>query len=479
MATSRHPQALHWFSTVHFFERFSYYGIKSLLLLYLTTKLDFSDAKSYAVFGVFGTLTYATPLVGGYVADKMIGFYASLWAGLIFVLIGHVSIFVAQTNIGLFLGLGLIAIGSGLYKSNMNVLIGNLYDKASPLKDAAYTIFYVYQNAGSFFAPLICGYVGLQIGWFYGFSIAGIGCLLALIILYKARKFKRPVHGLYSLADNFEWKKALYIALVGCAVAPLLGLLIFYGQETLDLVLLFSILYFSIFFKYIFALKGADRRNMFIVFLGIIAIALSGALISHGGMVFTLFMSRNVDPYFLGLKLPVTFIQSIDPLTIVILGPLFAVLWRVIARKRQKISEMAKILVGFAVIAVAYFYFFALCEGTQGTHLVALVPFAIGVVVLSASDLLIYPNVLTFCSHHTPKELIGVVMGFVVFGMSLSQVFATYLAKMAATPVNSMQEVNLFYSLDIYQTFFAKMGGISFACFVILLIAITLMRKRK
>jgi POT family proton-dependent oligopeptide transporter len=148
MTLEKHPVSLHAFSLVHFFERFSYYGILSILVLYLSSKLNFSDTKTYAVLGVYGALTYATPLIGGYVADRFIGFYAALFMGLSFILIGHMSIFTTQFSnfgeLGLFLGLGCVVTGSGFYKSNMNALIGNLYDKEDRLKDSAYTIFYVY-----------------------------------------------------------------------------------------------------------------------------------------------------------------------------------------------------------------------------------------------------------------------------------------------------------------------------------------------
>ena len=141
MTVGQHPLSLHAFSLVHFFERFSYYGILSLLVLYLTAQLQFTDAQSYTLLGVYGTLTYATPLFGGYIADRFIGFYAALWFGLIFIVLGHLSIFATYFfpfgELVLFLGLGLVVTGSGFYKSNMNALIGNLYDKEDILKDAA------------------------------------------------------------------------------------------------------------------------------------------------------------------------------------------------------------------------------------------------------------------------------------------------------------------------------------------------------
>ena len=463
----RHPPSLHCFSIVHFFERFSYYGIKSLLLLYLATQLKFSDAKSYTVFGVYATLTYATSLLGGYVADKFIGFYAALWAELLFIMAGHASIFFTGTEIGFFLGLGLVATGSGLYKSNMNALIGNLYDKESLLKDSAYTIFFVYQNAGAFLAPIICGYIGLTAGWSYGFSLAAFGGLCALIVLSLSRRFKRQIHSEHSLTVNFQWQKLICLLVGGGCLASFLGFIIFYGEESLDLFLILSLLYCGIFFKYYVSLTGEDRKNMLIVFFGILAVAVSGALISHGAGVFTLFMSRNVDPSFLQFEVPVTFIQAVDPLTIVIFGPLFAILWKVLSKKGKYIPGMTKTLIGFGLIVVAYVYLLLLCSFSGENNLVSFVSFIMGLLILAASDILIYPNVLTFCSRFSPKELTGVVMGFVVFGMSLSQLFGTYFAKMAAIP-GAFESISASASIGIYRSFFEKMALISLITLIVL-----------
>mgnify|MGYP003951237765 CR=1 FL=1 len=353
MTIGKHPLSLHAFSTVHFFERFSYYGILSLLVLYLSTKLNFSDARSYAIFGVYGTLTYATPLIGGYIADRFIGFYAALWMGLSFILLGHLSIFGTQFSsfgeLGLFLGLGCVVTGSGFYKSNMNALIGNLYTKDDILKDAAYTIFYVYQNAGSFMAPLICGYVGLKVGWSYGFSLAGLAGICALVTLYLSKNFKRKIYSEHSLEVDFQWRNLIGVLLGGGALAVCLSAVIFYGEETLDFLLGVSVIYIGLFVKHYLAVPEDQKQNMLIIFFGMLAVALSGALIGHSDSVFTLLMDRNVDAMVGSFEVPVTFIQSVDPFTIFIFGPLAAILWRFMSKKGWHLSGVTKTLIGFVL----------------------------------------------------------------------------------------------------------------------------------
>lgn len=482
MTLGKHPFSLHAFSTVHFFERFSYYGILSLLVLYLSTKLNFSDARSYAVLGVYGTLTYATPLIGGYIADRFIGFYAALWMGLSFILLGHLSIFSTQFSslgeLGLFLGLGCVVTGSGFYKSNMNALIGNLYEKDDILKDAAYTIFYVYQNAGSFVAPLVCGYIGLTVGWVYGFSLAGLAGVCALIALYFSRKFKRKIYSEHSLEVDFQWKTVSAVVAGGGLLALLLSFVIFYGEDTLDFLLGLSVVYLGIYLKHVFSVPKDQRRNMAIIGFGILAVAFSGALFGHAETVFTLLMNRNVDPTLFSFEVPVTFIQAVDPLSIVLFGPLFALLWRFMSKKGWHISGIIKTLIGFGIIILAYRYLEVLCNSANESHLIPVLPLIFGLALLSASDILIYPNVLTFCSRYTPKGLTGVVMGFIVFGMSLSKLIGTYLAKLA-TIQTDISNLDLSLSLQTYKDFFSSMTLISLITLIVLSCFIGLALKKK
>jgi len=354
-----------------------------------------------------------------------------------------------------------------------------VHEKESLLKDAAYTIFYVYQNAGSFLAPLICGVVGLKVGWGYGFSLAGLSGICALITLYFSKHFKRQIHSEHSIEIDFQWKTALSVLFGGIALAITLSFVIFYGEDTLDFLLVLSVLYLGIYIKHVFSITKDQRKNMIIIFFGIMAVAISGALISHGDTVFTLLMKRNIDPNFFTFKVPITFIQAVDPLTIVIFGPLLAVLWRSLSKKGWHLSGILKTLMGFGMIVLAYKYLEVLCGFANGDHLISVVPFVIGLSFLAASDILIYPNVLTFCSRFTPKGLTGVVMGFVVFGMSLSQLIGVYIARLASIETDGL-ETNTAHTLQVYKEFFSSMTLLSLFILIVLSVFIGwIFRKKK
>ncbi len=302
--------------------------------------------------------------------------------------------------------------------------------------------------------------------------------ICALVTLYFAGKFKRELHSEHSLETDFQWKTVAAVVTGGGALALLLSFVIFYGEDTLDFLMGLSVIYLGIFLKHFFAVSKDQRKNMMIIVFGMLAVALSGALIYHAATVFTLLMSRNVDPSLLSFEVPITFIQAVDPLTIVIFGPLLAVLWRFMSKKGWHLSGITKTLIGFGIIVLSYKYLEGLCGFADGNHLISVGPFIIGLSLLAASDILIYPNVLTFCSRFTPKGLTGFVMGFIVFGMSLSQLLGTYLARLASIDV-SIDDLDPSHSLEIYKGFFSSMTLISLITLIVLSCFIGWITKKK
>jgi POT family proton-dependent oligopeptide transporter len=264
----------------------------------------------------------------------------------------------------------------------------------------------------------------------------------------------------------------------GGALALLLSFVIFYGEDTLDFLTAVSVVYLGIFMKYVFSVPKDQRKNMMIIFFGIIAVALSGALTGHGATVFTLLMDRNVDVSLFSFEIPVTFIQAVDPLTIVVFGPLLAVLWRFMSKKGWHLSGITKTLIGFGIIVLSYKYLEVLCVSTNADHLIPVLPLIIGLSALAASDIFIYPNVLTFCSRFTPKGLTGIVMGFIVFGMSLSKLIGTYLARLASVDAE-IPDINMSHSLQTYKAFFSSMTLVSLITLIVLSCSVGWAFKKK
>jgi POT family proton-dependent oligopeptide transporter len=178
LGLGRHPAGLATLFMVEMWERFSYYGMRALLTLYLTKQLLFTDDLAFGVYGAYTSLVYLTPIFGGMLADRLIGFRKAVTWGALLMAAGH---FMMAFESQLYFALGLLIVGNGFFKPNMSSLVGRLYDEGDPRRDGGYTIFYMGVNVGAFLAPLICGFVGETYGWHYGFGIAGVGMLAGLL----------------------------------------------------------------------------------------------------------------------------------------------------------------------------------------------------------------------------------------------------------------------------------------------------------
>ncbi|HNC00217.1 MAG TPA: peptide MFS transporter, partial [Leptospiraceae bacterium] len=192
---SHHPKGVFILFFTEMWERFSYYGMRAILFLYLVKYFQYDDEYAGQVYGAYTGLVYLTPILGGYIADRFIGFKKAIFLGGCLMMFGHISL--AFSSIEFFyLGLALLIFGNGFFKPNISTYLGNLYKDHPELKDAGFTIFYMGINLGAMFGPVLCGYLGEVYGWHYGFGLAGIGMFFGLIVFnlgIKHLKMEEPV----------------------------------------------------------------------------------------------------------------------------------------------------------------------------------------------------------------------------------------------------------------------------------------------
>ena len=173
------PRGLYVLCFAELWERFSFYGMRALLVLYLTKELLFSDAQAYGIYGAYGAWVYTTPVIGGWLADRWLGYQRAIVLGAILMALGHFSLAITHPMF-FYTALALLIAGNGLFKPNISSLVGKLYARDDPRRDPGFTIFYMGINIGAFLAPLACGFVGDTFGWHYGFGLAGVGMLTGL-----------------------------------------------------------------------------------------------------------------------------------------------------------------------------------------------------------------------------------------------------------------------------------------------------------
>ncbi|APE27382.1 peptide MFS transporter [Aurantiacibacter gangjinensis] len=424
-----HPKGLYMLFFAEMWERFSYYGMRALLTLYLVKHWLFDDSSSNLIYGAYTSLVYITPVLGGWLADKYLGQRKAVLFGAVLLTAGHFfmafegdgSGYANDPTVNIFwLALALIIVGSGFLKANISVMVGQLYPRTDIRRDSAYTIFYMGINLGAAAGVLIAAYIGETVSWAWGFGLAGFGMLLGLLVFVLGKsllrgngeppvpaKLKEKVAGI-----NFEWM--LYaVGLVGVAV---IWALIQY-QEAVGWILLVSgiLLLGYVLQQALYKLPGEDGKmsagsTSTIFYAGVVTLLVTaGLMIAQNGAgpisniigiiglalviaacfgeaknhdnfardrVFAMIFVILLMPLFWGLfeqaggsmnlytdrhvdrgGIPTTFFQSINPIYIIILAPIFAALWQWMARSGWEPSAIAKMGLGIVQMGLAFVVF--------------------------------------------------------------------------------------------------------------------------
>lgn len=230
-----HPQGLLYLFFAELWERFSFYGMRALLVLYMTKHLLFSDEMSFGIYAAYMSLVYVTPMLGGMLADKILGFRKAIMLGGILMAFGHFFL-TFEHPIFFYCSLALIIVGNGFFKPNISSFVGKLYKKGDKRRDSGFTIFYMGVNIGGAVAPLLCAWLAESYGWHYGFVLAGIGMLLGLLVFKSGLKndvFEEhgnvPNYSIYN-EKKFGVSKGTWVTISAFLVVPIFALIVYYHQ---------------------------------------------------------------------------------------------------------------------------------------------------------------------------------------------------------------------------------------------------------
>ncbi len=371
-----HPRGLSTLFFTEMWERFSYYGMRALLILFMTAPLaagglGFDTGVAGAVYGLYTSMVYFTSLPGGWIADRLIGQRRAVLYGGILIACGHFSM--AFPSLATFyMGLVLIVLGTGLLKGNVSVIVGRLYGPNDHRRDAGFSIFYMGINLGAFIAPLICGYLGQRINWHVGFTAAGFGMVIGVVQYVLGGKYlgDAGLHPAPAASPDAAaqlrsrvrlWGSLFAVAAVLLVVGMYTGALPITAQQIADAAGYFLVGITVAFFVWLFA--GGDwtreeRRRLFAICALILAAALFWSEFEQAGSTLNLFGDRATRTSILGWSFPSSYFQSLQPLFIITFAPIFAWLWLRLGRREP--SSPAKFGVGlvfvgagFALLAVA------------------------------------------------------------------------------------------------------------------------------
>jgi proton-dependent oligopeptide transporter, POT family len=418
-----HPRGLFVLFFAEMWERFSYYGMRALLIFYLTKHWLFSDGDASLIYGAYTSLVYITPVLGGYLADRYLGQRKAVLFGAIVLTLGHFLMAFegsggqSDPTINIFwLALAFIIVGSGFLKGNISVIVGKLYPRTDVRRDGAYTIFYMGINLGSFIGVLIAGYLGETYGWSWGFGAAGVGMLLGLLVFVWGRpllmnraeppepaRLKQRVAGV-----PFEW--LLYA--VGLASIAIIWLLVQY-QAVVGTLLLVSGLALLGYILLIAAtkLQREERHRIYAIIFLLMLQPVFWGLFEQAGASVNLFTDRHVDRDFFGFEVPATWFQSVNAAFIILLAPFFASLWTSLGRRGLEPSTPAKF--GLAIVQVGL-GFLLLVWGAQAAGTDSLTPMLLIILLYllhTTGELCLSPVGLSAMNRLAPWHMAGLIMG--------------------------------------------------------------------
>ena len=439
-----HPRGLSTLFFTEMWERFSYYGMRSLLVLFMTNLvvsggLGMIDVTATAIYGLYTFSVYAVALPGGWIADRLIGQRRAVFIGGVIIAAGHFTLAI-PTIATFYLGLTLIVLGTGLLKPNVSAIVADLYPEGGARRDAGFSIFYMGINVGALAGPLICGYLGENINWHLGFSAAGIGMVLGLIQYVWGGRYLGEAGHLKldgQAADDRVRAWRTFFAGIGGVVALAVvlwglqagGMLTFtfvgVAQVTGVVIVSLVVLYFTYVFMF-GRLDRIERKRVAAIPILFVGAAIFWSGFEQAGSSFTLFGERNTDMMIFGWEAPVTWLQSVNPLFIIILAPVFASLWLQLGSRNPSIPRkfaygLIQLGLGFLVLAWGATYTF---DG----NLVSPTWLIVTYFFHTTGELCLSPVGLSSITKLSPRRFVGQMMGIWFMASALGNLLAGLVA---------------------------------------------------
>jgi len=480
--TKGHPKGLYSLFFTEMWERFSYYGMRALLTLFLTAQLvtggfGLDRTESLSIYGIFTALVYLTPILGGWFSDKILGQRKSILIGGITMAIGQFMLAASASEFfmqGLderkhffYLGLGVLILGNGFFKPNISTIVGDLYDNDDPRKDGGFTIFYMGINIGAFLSPFIAGTLGEKVGWPWGFVAAGVGMLLGVLWFHFRRNTleglglppKAIAEGRTDL-NGKDWMDILFYTIGNVAIV--FGIMAFWGA-TNDLVHTIVIWVFGIsgaLFIGMSIFKGTSgstewSRVFVILILAFFNIVFWAGFEQAGG-TFNLFAEENTNRMVGGFQIPTTWFQNVNPIAIVTLAPIFSILWIKLSSKKLNPRTPVKFAMAMFIGAIAFYIMSIAANNAKDGTLVSPMWLVVVYVLLTCGELMLSPIGLSMVTKLSPHKIVSIMMGVWMASFALGNYFAA-----------TLEQILTKYDFSLYP-FIAGLMVVSGVCLLIL-----------
>lgn len=453
-----HPNGLYVLFFSEMWERFCYYGMRALLTLYLVKSLMKGDAEASLIYGAYTGLVYAAAVLGGRLADRFLGYRFAIMLGAVLMAIGEFMILGGDEN-WLMIGMGAIIVGNGYFKANISTIVGKLYEENDPRRDSGFTIFYVGINIGAALATSVVAYIGEVYDFKYGFALAGLGMLSALIIFYVGRHRYAAADGLdvrpegrKKVLGQLTW---LHVIVIGSLLTIPACYLLIWQNQILDYLLLG--LFIAVAYSLISAgiKEGPKVRDRMIALVIFILINITfWACFEQAGTSLTLFADRNVDRVIFGWEMPASMTQFFNSAFIIIFGSIFSVMWIKLSKMGRNPSIPMKFSYGILQLGLGFLVVLLFSQFAVD-YKVPLITLIVLYLLHTTGELFLSPIGLSMVTKLAPKQISGTAMG----GWFLSYAIANFVAgKIATLTGGEGGESGLAAGFDRYIGVFSNIG---------------------
>lgn len=437
-----HPRGLGLLFMTEMWERFSYYGMRALLVLYLVNVLEWDTARAAGLYGTYTMLVYLTPMLGGYLADRFIGTHRALVIGGMVIASGHFVLALPGMT-AFYAGLGLVVIGTGFFKANVSTMVGQLYASGDSRRDSGFTLFYMGINTGGFLGPLACGFLAQneRFGWHYGFAAAGVGMVLGLIayVILKQKYLgdignaptgaSRPAANGAASTGNAD--ASTRNGLIGLVVGGILSYVLASGS--LLGVMVGAVIGAALAIT-VLGTHGEERNRVIALFIVAFFVVFFWAAFEQSGSSMSLFADKNTDLQLGSFTIPSSWFQSVNSFFIIVFAPVFAALWLALGKRGQEPSTPLKMSIGLFLLGVG-FLLLVVGGGRADTGIKVSPLWLIGAFMFHTfGELCLSPVGLSYVTKVAPVKFASLLMGVWFLANAAANKVAGFLAGYTPLP---------------------------------------------
>jgi len=470
------PSGLFVLFFTEMWELFGRFAIMSLLVLYLTNMLKLSDSQAFSIYAGFLALIYVMSVLGGYVADRFLGLRYGVILGAVMMVIGNLLMIIPHLYV-VYIGLAIVAIGSGFFTPSLIPMVGHLYQGNDRGRDIGFTLYYVGKNVGALLAPVLCGLVAVHFGYNYAFLLSALGMSLGIIVFIRGKNqlnesVIKEMSGesfLNTKVAPFKTKAAIYLGTL--LMIPAVTYIL---MKNIDGILLSvaGIAVLALVAYLLIERTFQERRHVLVIIIMMAFVVIFQTFLNQGGASLNLFIERNIHRQLFNFTLPTSFFYSIEPVFLILLGPVIAAVWSYLNQKQREPNEVSKFGIGMLVFSVAYAVFVLAARVAMKDAQASPLFIVLGYFLFPIAELCIMPIGLSLVTKLAPKGLEAMMVGIWMLANAAGSYLTGYVSGFAQVDFDYSTIEGLQRAAGIYHHAFFYFAVVLLIAGVILLFGI-------